>query len=453
MRCDVDKLQWGLGLMVRAETPEALAPQGFHSSAFENRRQVGEGLAVSSSDVDAVLAKSQSQTGLSLRFAPHLERQFLADTASRRVKLVTRRGAVVMVTFVGMLISDWFMVPDRFQVAMGVRTLAFIPLYLLTLYLFTRLSTSPIRDWLLTCAAVLTSLLNLCVIVPSTSPLVCGYLATLSLMVVCWDSILRPMFAPALAHCALVLVQFGAALVLLPDHGGVLAIPIGVMLLSSMVFSLYGSYTLERAERSAYLLWLHQNMLRARLKTVNERLYQQARLDPLTGIPNRRHFDEALTQIWQAAPARGADRLATEISVILLDVDFFKLYNDHYGHPAGDRCLQAVARAVAQCVRQPEDLIARIGGEEFAVVLRHAAGQRGRDVGERILSSVKALALRHGFRPDGTDIVTISLGLAVGTPADQSAMQALVEEADKALYLAKAQGRGRLVKGGAACPA
>lgn len=414
--------------MVRTDTPPAaLHQEPLRQPAPAERRQTD----------DATLPIG---IGLCLRFPAQWERQFLQDTSARRVKLVMRRSPAVILAFVGILIADWFMVPDRFQAALTLRLLAFLPLYALTVYLFRQWAKSSARDWLLSGSAVLTSLIHMAILVPSQTPLASAHLATLSVIVVCWDSLLRPAFIPALANCILVSVGMALSMQVMPAQGGALAIPVSVLLLSSMVFSLYGSYTLEKAERAAYLLERKQGLLRTRLHAAHERLSQQARLDPLTGIPNRRHFDEALPRFWQT-PSTAGESPAPLVSVILLDVDFFKPYNDHYGHPAGDRCLHAVAQAMAQCVRQPEDLIARIGGEEFALVLQDTSPQEAMEVAQRIRSTIKALAMPHQFRPDGAGIVTISQGLSYGRPGNQAEILALINEADQTLYKAKALGR------------
>jgi len=430
--------------MVRIDTPDALPKQAPEPPALHpDRRQPDGSTAASANELQAALARQAGCIGLNLPFTPRLEQQFLHDTAARRVKLVVRRSPVMVLMFVGFLIADWFMVNDRLQAALVLRLGVFVPLFLLTVRLFRRQARSASRDWILAGGGILTVLINLAIIVPSHNPLACAYLATLSVIVVCWDSILRPAFLPALVHSGLMLLGFAGALALLPGHGGPLAVPISVLLLASVVFSLYGSYTLERAERTAYLMWQNQRQLREQLHHAHERLNQQARLDPLTQIPNRRHFDEALPRIWPGATG--------QVCVMLLDVDYFKPYNDHYGHPAGDRCLHAVAQALAQCVRQPQDLIARIGGEEFAVVLRDTDLTQAQEVAERIRHAVHAQGLTHGFRADQPGIVTISLGLAMGQPDSQAAMQALVEAADRALYQAKASGRDRVSVAPSAC--
>lgn len=435
--------------MVFEELPEATKPVD-NLPVGPRRRQVDEQQVVCASEVEEALAKSQAPSASLIRFSPLLEQHYIESTAERRVRLVRRRGFVVMFVFIGMLLSDWFMVPDRIPVAIFVRTVVFVPVYLLTLYSFTRLSKSSASNWILTASAGLTALLNLYIIVPSTSPLACGYLATMALMVVCWNSLLRYGLTPALVHCALVAMQFGLAILVMPSHGGLLAVPVSVMLIGSIAFSLYGCYSLERAERAAYLLRTRNGIIHTKLKVANDRLYQQARQDPLTGVPNRRYFDEAIAKVCLPDLQQALGR-HSEVGVMLIDVDFFKLYNDHYGHSAGDRCLKSVAQAIEKCVRQPADLFARIGGEEFAVILQQTNGKRAIEVSERILSAVNSLPLRHGARQDGTANVTISIGLAVGRPTDKQSVQALVSEADVALLRAKAAGRNRIVRGGSAC--
>jgi diguanylate cyclase (GGDEF)-like protein len=132
----------------------------------------------------------------------------------------------------------------------------------------------------------------------------------------------------------------------------------------------------------------------------------------------------------------------------MIDVDHFKRFNDHYGHQAGDLCLQKVASAIQDCVRTG-DIVARYGGEEFAVIVPEATPQRAPTVAARILEGVRALQLRHdGLGPD--QIVTVSLGVACCTPRDLDGMRSLVELADHFLYAAKNEGRNRLKAGTAA---
>ncbi len=176
----------------------------------------------------------------------------------------------------------------------------------------------------------------------------------------------------------------------------------------------------------------------AALKIANAKLQKLAARDELTGIGNRRRFDQHLVQQW-----RRCRRDKTPLSLILCDIDHFKAYNDTYGHLQGDRTLQAVAQAIDATLKRPTDLVARFGGEEFAVVLP-ATDQAGAvALAGEIRTAVEQLAIDHrtsGIAPH----VTISLGVATIVPCDGMLPHLLVKAADKALYGAKAGGRNTI---------
>lgn len=177
------------------------------------------------------------------------------------------------------------------------------------------------------------------------------------------------------------------------------------------------------------------------LKRQNDILRSLALLDGLTGVANRRKFDDELARSW-----RQSLRDQAELSVIMIDVDYFKRYNDHYGHLQGDRCLQAVAGALEEAINRPYDLLARYGGEEFACVLPNTLLKDAVMVAERMRANVQALQLEH-LGSDIGQFVTVSLGVAAATANNSIAAQALVEEADRRLYQAKQAGRARVFFG------
>ena len=166
-------------------------------------------------------------------------------------------------------------------------------------------------------------------------------------------------------------------------------------------------------------------------------LRKLARTDGLTGIDNRRSFDEHIENIW-----RQARREDHKIAVLLVDIDHFKLYNDCYGHGPGDECIQAVAGALKDSVNRPFDQVARYGGEEFAVVLYNPTEHYVRNYADAIVAQIADLQVEHKAS-DVADVVTISVGAAVMRPAEANDPEQLLRKADDALYEAKEQGRNR----------
>ena len=192
-------------------------------------------------------------------------------------------------------------------------------------------------------------------------------------------------------------------------------------------------------QRKLYQVILKQAILYQQLQEANLASQRLANTDALTLVANRRRFDECLDQEW-----RRLVREQAPLSLILCDIDFFKAYNDTYGHQAGDYCLQQVAKAIAQCVQRPADLVARYGGEEFAVILPFTESSGAVCVAENIRCRVKALEMDHANSPLGKK-VTLSLGVASTIPSLESCPEALISNADKSLYQAKQLGRDRAI--------
>ncbi|MCW7541450.1 diguanylate cyclase [Aquabacterium sp. A7-Y] len=192
-----------------------------------------------------------------------------------------------------------------------------------------------------------------------------------------------------------------------------------------------------------------------RLKRMSDLLRRESKSDGLTGVSNRRHFDEVLSREW-----RRARRSVQPISLLLIDVDHFKRFNDTYGHAAGDKCLQDVAQAMSRELRRPGDLLARYGGEEFAMLMPETAEDGALHVAQRVIQAVDELQIRHeAASPRGR--VSISVGVATfeeprhrvpqearnsGYAALGCGSQSLLLAADRALYAAKNAGRAVAVQ-------
>jgi diguanylate cyclase (GGDEF)-like protein/PAS domain S-box-containing protein len=176
----------------------------------------------------------------------------------------------------------------------------------------------------------------------------------------------------------------------------------------------------------------------AALQQANRKLARMATVDGLTQIANRRRFDEGLQTEWP--------RLVRErkpLALIMCDIDFFKNYNDYFGHQMGDDCLWSVAQAIAEAVRRPADIAARYGGEEFAVILPDTPLKGALHVAEAIRCAVTALQIHHP-RSTAAAHVTLSLGVAATVPDRNGSIEMLLQAADSALYQAKSEGRNRV---------
>ena len=160
--------------------------------------------------------------------------------------------------------------------------------------------------------------------------------------------------------------------------------------------------------------------------------------DGLTGLSNRRHFDEYLELEW-----RRAMRDQSQLSLLMIDVDYFKSYNDNFGHLEGDEALRKVATAIREACSRPSDLPARYGGEEFALVLPGTSPGGARLMAEKLRQGVAALKIPH-TTPDGGENLTVSIGISTFIPQQGSDCRQLISAADKGLYLAKHNGRNRV---------
>jgi diguanylate cyclase (GGDEF)-like protein len=185
-----------------------------------------------------------------------------------------------------------------------------------------------------------------------------------------------------------------------------------------------------------------QNELQAQkeaLEKANLELQRLATLDSLTQIANRRRLDEYLQREW-----RRASREQTPLSLILCDIDYFKNYNDSYGHQVGDDCLQQVAEVLSRTVKRASDLVARYGGEEFTVILPNTPVEGAMQIASLVQQNLQALKIVHPHSAVN-EYVTLSIGVTCTVPTPQTSPEKLINVADKALYEAKREGRNRII--------
>jgi diguanylate cyclase (GGDEF)-like protein len=202
-----------------------------------------------------------------------------------------------------------------------------------------------------------------------------------------------------------------------------------------------GSVVAWLMERQSRQVFLQQSLLaleKARSDDMAERMKEMSREDGLTGLANRRHFDEVLNLEWQRCMRDGAS-----LSLLFIDVDFFKPFNDEYGHQAGDNCLQRMGRILADHARRPGDLAARYGGEEFVVLYPQTGPRSLEQMAERLLRAVADERMPHGYS-SVADHITVSIGTACIVPEPSYSPEQLVAAADHAVYEAKNKGRNQV---------
>ncbi len=372
-----------------------------------------------------------------LTFPRELEVRFLREGASKRFLMMVVAGLASIVLFAGVIIADFLMMRSVVPLALFIRGLMYGPVIVAGLLVARRLNKPALNEWLIAGAGVWATLLQSYIILQGSGPWAVARVVDLNIIVVYTCALAR--FWPAVALAATVGAVHAFLVTTMPDGTGILVPTTTLLMVTSTAFVLYGNYKLEHDERMAFLLDAREQALHAELTATNKRLTHMATTDVLTQVANRRYFEGFLAECWQRAQAQGR-----VLSLMVLDVDYFKLYNDLYSHQAGDRCLVGVARALESCIRRPGDLVARWGGEEFVVVMMDTDMEAAAAAAERIRDAVARMGLAHQGSRCSTH-VTLSGGCMTMRPQAHGEWTQLVQMADEALYRAKAAGRDRIV--------
>jgi diguanylate cyclase (GGDEF)-like protein len=273
----------------------------------------------------------------------------------------------------------------------------------------------------------------------SRHPNVIHYYSGISVILMFSNMILRQPFAYALG------VSLGGCLLYLltlphiPSMPSDSAISSIMVIVTSALFSLIGNFQTNYEHRRDFLMNALQQISGRKLSRMNSQLERLSLTDGLTGLANRRQFDLTLQREWHAA-----QRNRYPLTLVFLDVDHFKNYNDNYGHPAGDIVLRRIGAVLTMVSKRAQDLLARYGGEEFVVLLPQTDPEHGCLLAEGIRQDVQALGIPHDYS-EAADVVTVSLGVASLLPDRQCHPEDLLSQADQALYEAKQSGRNRVV--------
>ena len=245
-------------------------------------------------------------------------------------------------------------------------------------------------------------------------------------------------FRTAIGYIAFIVTGFSWCIQARPDQAGLPGGMASGIVLFSSICTIYAFWRVELETRRTWALMFRERCKQEVLTLHNEELVELSQRDPLTGLANRRAFELAEHARWRDALTTGEP-----VGLVVLDVDHFKIYNDFYGHPAGDACLRKVARCLGEQLRGKGDVVARIGGEEFAILLPDLELEAAGDIAERVRQAVAQLELPHLGCGRG-QIVTISAGACSLVPRPGATAAELFAAADSALYAAKQSGRNRV---------
>jgi diguanylate cyclase (GGDEF)-like protein len=366
-----------------------------------------------------------------LRFPEPLEQAFVGEHARDRSFKLMVAGVNAAIIFGVVFTAVCFAAPNQMTWAFGLQLGATGPVVLLSLLALRQVSSPRAMEWM---------------VVP---------VVTFASYIVAWDpngtsTDLAFTKAAELFGIAIYVGVFARFWPML-----VLSIPLFIMLVNVAMnatdvvgmnrpetcflmfavcfYALYACYTREHNDREAFLFERKETDLLRLRNEANQALQELARTDRLTGIANRRAFDEICAQY---------AGLRADLALLLIDIDHFKNFNDQYGHQAGDRCLCEVVEAIEGCLRRPIDIFARWGGEEFVVLIPDSDAAIVEQVAERICLAVSNRGIPHE-RSSCATCVTVSIGFAAGKVEDELQMRQLIQLADDALYQAKAQGRNR----------
>ncbi|MFZ5526165.1 MAG: GGDEF domain-containing protein [Pseudomonadota bacterium] len=398
------------------------------------------------SDLRALIDRGLKSSFWQLRLPEGLERQYLSDSIEARVLHTQRAGWFALFVFNAFLVVDWLMAADVFWQSVLIRIGLFSPFGIAILLNADRLGRLGsikgwvnIADWMSLLSGWGATLSLAVILWMSHSPWVYYYHTGFLVIIIYGNLVQKLRFPFAIAFSVGVFAVHGVGVALTDNFPPSIRVATVLMLLVTVSFTLVANYLLERATRRRYLLAQRDAQMVDELSALNAQLQRLSRSDVLTGVANRRHFQTHLQE--SVTRTRGSD---AALSLLIMDVDHFKAYNDRYGHPAGDECLRQVALALQGNLRHPADMVARFGGEEFVVVMQEADEAAALIAAERLRQAVEALHMRHEGSACSA-VVTVSVGTATLCPHGEAAVaDRLLSHADRALYEAKRGGRNQV---------
>ena len=379
-----------------------------------------------------------SRRSLWLHFPQALEARFEADTGAARSRTMAVFGTLGFI--VGVLIYPVLRdgMPDMVFQTKHLYLQASMPLGFL-ISASMRLNPRPIlREGSMLFANAVCICTCMYLAASSRSSYIPVLVAGVTVLMVYSAIGIQLRFVFALCAMLVIVLTYGLALHIRPDISAVARRDLLMLASCTALYLMLANWRTELEQRRSYLLVLREALQRQDLSDRNKALDSLPRRDQLTGLANRRAYDAWLANHWAQEGARQG-----QLGLIVIDIDRFKAFNDFYGHAAGDLCLQTIALCLRDKLRDTTDLVARLGGEEFAILLPSLSEPLCADVAERMRLAVQQMELPHsGLGPHG--LVTVSVGVASHTILAGASPSSLFHAADTALYQAKLFGRNRV---------
>lgn len=375
-------------------------------------------------------------SGRHLRFPHVLESEFQKDYAERYRNHMILSGLLGVMAILAPGVIDPLWMPQVASELWVIRITTIAPILLLLMLSRTSIATRFMQPIIAVSSNIFVAGL-VALSLTALEPLNHYYSGAITIVMLVVFVLSRLQFLWGLMSAGLMLVTLNAGFVIFGHASLKLLIINNSLFFISAIFSLVGCFLFERSLRQNYLQARMLSFEKVDLEESNLRLQYLTAIDGLTQIANRRSLDLSLSTEWQRAM-----RKREPLGLVMIDVDHFKLFNDTYGHQAGDECLRGVAGALKDFARRPGDVAARYGGEEFVLVLTNATTQQARIVAERLRDKIVELAIPHMRSSHGN--VTASFGVASLIPGNHTGPEALLLAADQALYRAKKSGRNRV---------
>jgi len=372
-----------------------------------------------------------------LKFADGLEYRYRRYRGSRDRRYVRQMVNILLVLYASYGVLDWVMLGSRVEPVLQLRYAMGLPGLVAIWFMVHSKRLEGQLDKLVMLGLTWLSITTLAMVSVVKGPDQSLYLVSELGIVMAGLTIGRMRFWTCFGSAIIYLLSYLAILRPFSVDGPYL---LYFLFLSfcAVLLCLVAQYSIDRSNRREFLQRLLIHRKNHQLEQLNARLRDLAEVDSLTGIANRRTFDQVLDEEWRRARRRGYS-----LALLMSDIDFFKSYNDSYGHQQGDECIKQVAASMKHMVHRPGDLVARYGGEEFAVILPALDAEEAANVARNICQGVRDLRLPHPGSATH-DFVTVSVGVAALIPSQSYRASDLVGRADEALYAAKNEGRNRI---------